>query len=292
MGNDTQHTDRASALLAALQTGPVEDEKPVVEDGLPLLRSLDQFLFEVPLYSPCRLQLSLAPRLYLNRNGTVDGRCVQCGREATFNVKLTYPLDRDSFAELRARHAYDILTICCARNEKHQVRYWFLIKDLIVQKVGQYPSLADIANDEVKAYRNLLTPSLAAEFHKAVGLAAHGVGVGSFVYLRRIFERLIQNRFDELKDTEGWDADAFKRGRMEDKIDTLKDHLPDFLVTNRRIYSILSIGIHELGEKECLGYFDVMRQSIVMILEDDKKKREDRERREVFKRAIADFKVS
>jgi hypothetical protein len=69
----------------------------------------------------------------------------------------------------------------------------------------------------------------------------------------------------------------------------LKDHLPSFLVENRKIYSILSVGVHELDEKECLNWFEVMKQSIIIILEDDKKKKEELSRREVFAQAIKGF---
>lgn len=115
------------------------------------------------------------------------------------------------------------------------------------------------------------------------------LGVGSFVYLRRVFERLITTRFEEFKASEGWSDDQFYAVRMEDKIDLLKDHLPSFLVENRKIYSILSVGVHELDEKECLNWFEVMKQSIIIILEDDKKKKEELSRREVFAQAIKGF---
>ena len=129
----------------------------------------------------------------------------------------------------------------------------------------------------------------ASEFHKAVGLAAHGIGVGSFVYLRRVFERLVWGRFREFQVQEGWDEAGFQRMRMEDKIDLLKGHLPDFLVQNRKVYAILSLGIHELEEHVCLGFFDVMKDAIVMILEDDRKKQEELLRRQHMQDAIAKF---
>ena len=76
--------------------------------------------------------------------------------------------------------------IKCARNDDHRIAYYFFIIKSIVLKIGQHPSLADISNDEASAYRAILGKPDAAEFHKAIGLAAHGVGVGSFVYLRRV----------------------------------------------------------------------------------------------------------
>ena len=77
-------------------------------------------------------------------------------------------------------------------------------------KIGQYPSLADIANDESRTYRSVLDETDGAELHRVIGLAAHGVGVGSFVYLRRILERLIAGRFHSFKQQEGWQCSSWR----------------------------------------------------------------------------------
>ena len=79
---------------------------------------------------------------------------------------------------------------------------------------------------------------------------------------------------------------------MEDKIELLKGHLPPFLVENKRIYSILSIGIHQLDEQKCLSYFDIMKQSIIIILEEDKRKKEELELKARFSKAISSFDAS
>ena len=165
----------------------------------------------------------------------------------------------------------------------------FRLNDFVIQKIGQYPSLADIANDESKSYRKVLAKSDASELHRAIGLAAHGVGVGSLVYLRRVFENLIRRRFDEFKYIEGWNEADFVSKRMEDKIDFLKDHLPDFLVNNSKVYSILSLGIHELDEETCLNFFEVLKHSIFFILDEDEQKRKELELRNKIGKAIATF---
>ena len=73
--------------------------------------------------------------------------------------------------------------------------------------------------------------------------------------------------------------------RMDEKIEDLKDHLPSFLVENKEIYVILSKGIHELTEDECLGYFDAVKTGIEFILdqkleqEKNKKKKEEAQAR-------------
>jgi hypothetical protein len=154
--------------------------------------------------------------------------------------------------------------------------------------VGQFPSLADIANDESKIYRDVLKDD-SSEFHKAIGLAAHGVGIGSYVYMRRIFERLIKRRFDEFRAVEGWSEEEFRTKRMDEKIQFLKDHLPPFLVEHARLYLIMSLGVHELNEQECLSYFDVIKHAIIIILEEDKEKKKQLAMREKFSEAIKTF---
>jgi len=55
---------------------------------------------------------------------------------------------------------------------------------------------------------------------------------------------------------------------MVEKIELLKEHLPPFLVANKAIYSILSVGIHELDEQECLKHFEALKVGIELILDE------------------------
>jgi hypothetical protein len=144
-----------------------------------------------------------------------------------------------------------------------------------VTKIGQYPSLADLNSDEIKKYRRILGDKY-KEFSKAVKLASHGVGIGSFVYLRRIFENLIEEAHQEAIKTNSWNEYDYQKSRMDEKIRLLKDYLPEFLVKNQILYSILSKGIHELSEDECLKYFGSIKLGIELIL-DEKLEKLDRE---------------
>jgi hypothetical protein len=161
---------------------------------------------------------------------------------------------------------------------------------MTVIKVGQYPSLADIAIDENRQkYRSVLRGDNWSELYKAVGLAAHGEGIGSFVYLRRVFERLILSRFDEFKQEEGWDDEDFAQLRMDQKVALLKNHLPSYLVESKKIYSVFSLGIHELDNETCLHFFDIGKRSIIIILEDDLKKQQELADRKKLAEAVAKF---
>ena len=98
------------------------------------------------------------------------------------------------------------------------------------------------------------------ELNRAHGLYTHGVGVGAYVYLRRIIERLIaQVEKEEKIESTGQ--------RIRERISGLRGKLPDFLVDEPRIYGILSKGIHELSEEECRAYFPILASAVEAILD-------------------------
>jgi hypothetical protein len=171
------------------------------------------------------------------------------------------------------RPKYFTRTFVCSRNAGHELRFFIRVTDSYYEKVGQSPSLADLYGGDLAKYRKVLGSDY-SELARGVGLYAHGVGVGSFVYLRRIFERQIGEAHATAASDTGWDEDAYQRSRMDDKILLLRSHLPDFVVENRAVYGVLSKGIHELGETECLEYFPAVRVAIELILDEKLKARE------------------
>lgn len=251
--------------------------------------SAKQLLLETPLYET--LVGMTAPQIanLVNGNYKFDGFCPYCKRETTFEKSGTLVQGSISMTAFQKMVRYLEFELDCARQDSHKLYFYVLLQESTVQKVGQHPSFADIAIDESKIYSRLLDSADRSEFHKSLGLAAHGIGIGSFVYLRRIFERLIWKRFAEYKDTEGWSEEDFKKLRMKEKIEHLKNHLPDFLVKNAKLYSILSLGVHELTEKDCLAFFPVLRQSTIWILEQDKKKQEELAQQRQLEEAISKF---
>jgi hypothetical protein len=263
-------------------------DTPAREQEIPLLSSVQDFLFGAPLYADYELQQDIAFAMLFQRL-VVDGHCPYCQKASTFhrthgNVPF---LELD---EHLAQKPVWFFQLACARNEKeHTIMFLLQFKNNIVKKIGQYPSLADIANDESRLYRQVLKPNDGAELHRAIGLAAHGIGVGSFVYLRRVFERLVGQRFQEFKADEGWTDADFVSKRMDEKIELLEHHLPDFLVRNKKVYAILSKGIHELQEDECLSAFEMLKHAIFFILDEDRRKKEELERRRKAEQAIASF---
>lgn len=233
----------------------------------------------------------------------VDTWCVNCRKETTFTLRPM--LDAATKAQLEfiakeskgpARHQLDYdaifaalrwLTASCARVDAHVINY-ICKRDLSITtgkdgipkvdkirltKIGQYPSAADIALVEVQKYAKELGAQEFREFNRAIGLASHDVGIGSFVYLRRIVERLVTQTAQE--NLKGAKLEKFKKlQRAKDRISAVKQWLPSFLVDNQILYGILSKGIHELAEEECLAAFEPCRAAIELILDEHVERRE------------------
>lgn len=247
---------------------------------------IENFFFKTPLYESIKLT-EVRVSLLVDADMKVDGYCSRCEERRTFTGNGLRNLPNNFQAN--ESEAFSTYYLRCTRYNHHRLVFYIYISKTDFQKIGQHPSFGDIAIDESKTYSKLLDKADIGEFHKAIGLAAHGVGIGSYVYLRRIFERLIWKRFAEFKDAEGWDETTFRRTPMKEKIELLKNHLPEFLVKNSRIYAIMSLGVHELSETDCLAFFPVLKQSTIWILEQDKKKKEELTQRQQLEAAIAKF---
>ena len=225
------------------------------------LCSPEEMCIQIPLYVKFSLediseeQLTLLAQLS-GFKGPVTCYCSECRQDSIFKkIEQSYPFyvgGRDTQQKLKSEnfiydHSIEI-QLPCIRDENHpKASFYFQIHGNTLIKVGQYPSIADLSIVELKKYQKVLQAEDCRELSRSVGLAAHGIGIGSFVYLRRIFERLIfEVKQRVCLDGVEINEDEFSRGTMDVKIKLLKDHLPLFLVENQGIYGILSKGIHEL----------------------------------------------
>jgi hypothetical protein len=226
--------------------------------------SKHQFYFETPLYEV--IDTTKADSYLFS--GEVDAYSAQNGIETTYKVS-SKRLD-SSYGFLVTEGGFGEVTLKCKRKNNDELRFFLLVDvgENLCVKVGQWPSLADLQFAEIgKKYDKLLDRQDLQEFKKAVGLAAHGTGVGSFVYLRRIFENLIEETYQAHKDTLELTEDEFRKKRMAEKVGVLSAYLPPQLIQMKGVYAILSKGVHELDEQECLAYFPVLKTAIELILE-------------------------
>ncbi|WJD69021.1 short-chain dehydrogenase [Pseudomonas asiatica] len=214
----------------------------------------------------------------------IDTYCPECNMHSIFHPhnNRSLPNDLDAWENF----GRVVMQLRCSRNSDHELFFLSEVKDRTIQKIGQYPSLADLNTYDVRQYASVLNKADFKELTKAIGLAAHGVGVGSFVYLRRIFENLVDDAYQQAKVGSGWDEDAYRNGRMAERIQLLARHLPEFLVENRLMYKILSKGVHELTEEECIAAFPVVKMGIELVLDEKLAAAAKRRKLEEAKRAI------
>ncbi|MBE4910185.1 hypothetical protein IMZ08_19285 [Bacillus luteolus] len=185
-------------------------------------------------------------------------------------------IERIEYQELIETYSDVKKTFLCAKDESHALTFCCRIDDNHIIKYGQFPALANLTKNNYKKYRRILGKSY-LDFNRGLGLHSHGIGAGSLVYLRRIFESLIEEAHQKAKSQPGW-AEADYPNKMNEKILCLKEYLPDYLVENRNIYGLLSKGIHELSEEECNEIFPIVKVGIEFIL-DEKLEIEERERK-------------
>jgi len=259
--------------------------------------TISEFFFDIPLYH----QIVVDIKEYKSNsafkkilgcshvlNVEFDGYNCLKKAESTFVILEHY--STNEIAIFLKEGGYRRIDIKCKRyNDIFTFSIFYDAEKRFLQKIGQYPSIADFHIYEIKQYDKLLSKDVLKEFTKAIGLAANGVGIGSFVYLRRIFENLILESFEEARQEKKVEEEAFNKSRMDEKIGLLKDYLPSFLVENKSIYSILSKGIHELDENTCLEYFETMKLGIEIILDQKLEKKKQKDKEEEAKKRITEL---
>lgn len=244
-----------------------------------------QFYIEFPLYEEFTFEKNQSREGWTIKyfGGTMDAFCPECGSHSIFlHSPQNIQHEADSW---EFNHQFSV-TLMCSRKKEHQLYFLFRVRGRTMQKIGQFPSLAALNLYDLRQYATVVAKDVFREFTKAIGLAAHGVGVGSFVYLRRIFEGLIEEAHQRALAHPGWDEADYMRSRIGERIQMLTAYLPKFLVEHRALYGILSKGIHELTEEDCLNAFPVVKLGIEIILDAKIREQEERKKLDEASRAI------
>ena len=253
------------------------------------LPSMVDFCLNVPLYKTFyfdkdnKLHQEKLEEIFYFDGGHLDCFCRECNKQSVFHPNS---MGYDQHFIIRRKNDTFEHVFSCARDNTHKLFFLFRFHNWSITKVGQHPALADLTYVEIQKYRKVLGNENYTEFNRAVGLVTHGVGIGAFVYLRRIFEKLIEEAHQYEMTSSEWVESNYQKARMDEKITLLKNSLPNFLVENKSLYSILSKGIHELTESDCLSAFPITKLGIELILDE---KLEKLEREKKIKEASKDI---
>jgi hypothetical protein len=257
--------------------------------------SVTDFLLYTPLYQSFEISEENVDKAIRIEKfiGPLDAFCVSCKQDSVFRLPgVSYssryieapninsgstppPSKIDKYISERVFE----VELNCSRDDNHTIYFYFRVVDKTIAKIGQFPSIADFHVRGIDRYRSILDKQRYKEFARAIGLASHGVGVGSF-------EALIEEEHKQAATDTSWDEAKYIQSRMDEKILLLRSRLPPFLVENKSLYSILSKGIHTLEEEETLQYFDIVRSGIELILDEHIEQRVKEKKIEETQKAI------
>ncbi|WP_350343875.1 hypothetical protein PRVXT_000234 [Proteinivorax tanatarense] len=266
---------------------------------------------------------------FMNDRQKLHGFCPYCNKELVFNLTsveinsellerkvcvLKYsaigPEEYDSMErhkdykcneriELLKNYTYFNKKAICTFDSSHIMNFFFKLdisytgaKDSVtLTKVGQSPSYTEMNRHKHKKFSKVLKQiNSYDDYVKGDNLFSHDVGVGAFVYLRRILEKILLFKFNDYTKHKGekkaTSIHEFKNMEMEKKIKLLKGYLPKEFDNLKQVYGILSSGIHNLEEDSCKGYYPVLKTAIDLILLEQKESMEKEKLKNKNKSAI------
>ena len=256
-----------------------------------------QKLMESPLYEKITISNEDGEELRDYFNGlhlndlSIDLYCPKCKQSSTFNPT------RESQLECKSQRTesgkffcndrnFGVLHYRCARDHNHYMCAQIIYEDVVeidnkkkeikkeyIIKIGQYPSKADIEFPEFNRFSKILPSEKLSDLKRSAGLAAHGIGAGAFVYLRRVFEYLINAAYEKAINDKTIEKEEYQNARVNDRIKLLRDYLPEIMVENHETYGILSKGVHELDEDTCKKAYPLLRDTIELILDEQLRKK-------------------
>ena len=173
-----------------------------------------------------------------------------------------------------------VLFKCASCEEEHY--FSIRVDGQSITKIGQYPSFSRKETESLKKYKNLISKYY-TELTTSVNLYSQGLGIGSFVYLRRILEHLVETKYYALPEHE-------ETARFIDKLKAVQEVEaiipPELEEIKEQVYSVLSKGIHEYTEDECYGLYNVVFYVVTAILDRELYKKEQAEKVAEAKKAI------
>ena len=158
----------------------------------------------------------LAGRMRRLRRGLdiqFDAYCVHCGQMSTFRERVMRGSGAGMVTPTNESYLKDSifsLELFCQRNENHQYFYVIEVFRQSIQKIGQSPSIADIAHAQFNRYDAVLDKAYVKELKSAAGLFAHGIGIGSFVYCGEYSKKYSLMR-EMQRGRKGWHSKNMRR---------------------------------------------------------------------------------
>ena len=221
---------------------------------------------------------------------TFDLYCPTCKMVTPYQIRTAAVTNRSIATRYQTdtlRKPVVVLNAVCLRVQHLMAVVLYQQKGRLI-KIGQYPSLADIAFGELSKLDRSLEPLDRKELGRALGLFAHDAPLGAFVYLRRVFERMIARAYVRHVAEGGDEVQNFEGLKMDQRLKVVRGQLPRKVAQNSNVFGVLSKGIHELSDEEGRDLFPLVKTVIFQMLGDEERDRLAKEQEAATDAALAD----
>ena len=234
-----------------------------------------EFLEDYPLYR--KFEFDVPYKLDDIDKVNINLFCEECNSNQTFNMEYDYS-EISSFFNDDSGGQVVILRYLCAHCNYY--RRIFVIRidksRKYIMKVGQYPpwdisvepNFQKILGDYLKFFKNGLM------------CESQGYGIGASTYYRRVIEGVIDDLLDMILLLMNEDEkqeykialmETKKSKNAQEKIALVKDLLPKSLLPEqfnplKTLHGVLSEGIHEKDDEECLKDAELIREIITYLI--------------------------
>ncbi|MFB2775609.1 hypothetical protein [Shewanella xiamenensis] len=228
-------------------------------------KCIKDFLETAPLYSWKEFK-----KPDMNRSSLwireIDSFCETCNQLRPFQDMRTIGGGAGmAFQALSTGTSYFQFSCASCRGNQHEYLVEQIVTDetIKIQKYGERPR-KKLERDPL--LQNFF--SLDSEcYEKAIVCISNGYGIAAFAYMRRIIERNIHELLSLIQeDVEGSESESSVLAKlaelktespMSDKISIANHALPDYLIPSGlnplgRLYKVLSEGVHNYDDGECL----------------------------------------
>lgn len=147
---------------------------------------------------------------------------------------------------------------------------YYVYNDTQIKKIATFPDVMGGYKAKYKVLRKLNTNQF--DYYNEFIESCYSYykinsGIGAFCYLRRCLENFVKDTWNDMylegKITESYDS----KKKFSYRIDNIRINIDnDIYNMMPNLYDILSKGIHELDEEECLKYFEILKEIVFTLL--------------------------
>lgn len=216
----------------------------------------------------------------------VNEKCKSCSGIMSFSYRKEEVVDNEcSYMDDNEDCSIIVLRGICPNCEERHYAV-FVLTDDGYESIGFYPEIFSAFDFDSK-YSSVLTSEQLSDLGMASKANSLGMGIASFVYLRRVLESLVNKVLDDNQ------VSCKHLNSFKDKLKEAEKFVPLFPErfgdVKGRLYNFISEGVHSWSEEECLRLYSLAEYVVISVLDYYKKQKEESEKTEELQKRIGEF---